>query len=533
MAWNYQSYAIVKMEGARDHRGELMKLTKALQETGEELGLANIQLRHAHSAAEEAGRLKAQFAANVSHEFRTPINLIVGFSEMIVSNPQAYREPLPRAYWSDLQTICECAKHLQSLINDVLDMSQIEAGYMAMVKEFVDPRQVILDATNLAREMIEGAGLVFNLIMPDHLPWMGIDRTRIRQVLLNLLSNAVRVTNQGSITLQVKVDAKQLTMSITDTGTGIRQEDLSYIFDAYYQAEESDFRRSRGSGLGLTLSKQFVSSHGGSLSVESRGISGMGSTFAVILPLEDYTIHRPALQEGKHHAIEGDCFVVVDNDPAILKLFERYASKHRALGAQTIEEAFHLWRTVNPTAIIVGNERDREALLQGMQESNSPIAVISCPMPSGRRALQVEGVVDFLVKPVSQQTLYAAIEGINRPISNVLVIDDDQDIVRMFSRMIQTMPGVREVWKAYSGREGLALMRHQSPDAIILDVLMPDVDGLTTLQIMKNDPVLCDIPAIIVSASGAGEAIAPIAKGKLTVEPGNGSHPLKLSRCLT
>src|SRR5260221_3874073 len=260
MAWNYQSYAIVQMEEARDHRAELMKLTKALQETRDELGLANIQLRHAHSAAEEAGRLKAQFAANVSHEFRTPINLIVGFSEMIVSNPQAYREPLPRAYWSDLQTICECAKHLQSLINDVLDISQIEAGYMAMVKEFVDPRQVILDATNLAREMIEGAGLVFNLIMPDHLPSMWIDRTRIRQVLLNLLSNAVRFTNQGSITLQVKVDAKQLTMSITDTGTGIRQEDISHIFDAYYQAEESDFRRSRGSGLGLTLSKQFVSS---------------------------------------------------------------------------------------------------------------------------------------------------------------------------------------------------------------------------------------------------------------------------------
>src|SRR5258708_6886459 len=311
MAWNYQSYAIAQMEEARDHRAELMKLTKALQETREELGLANIQLRHAHSAAEEAGRLKAQFAANVSHEFRTPINLIVGFSEMIVSNPQAYREPLPRAYWSDLQTICECAKHLQSLINDVLVMSQIEAGYMAMVKEFVDPRQVIL---------------------------------------------------------QVKVDTKQLTMSITDTGTGIRQEDISHIFDAYYRAEESDFRRSRGSGLGLTLSKQFVSSHGGSLSVESSGISGMGSTFAVILPLEDYTIHRSAPQEGKHRAIEGDCFVVVDNDPAILKLFERHASKHRALGAQTIEEAFHLWRTVNPTAIIVGNERDRQALLPGMQE---------------------------------------------------------------------------------------------------------------------------------------------------------------------
>src|SRR5258708_39755247 len=169
------------MQEAGENGAKLMKLTKALEEARQELARANIQLRRAYSAAEEARRLKAQFAANVSHEFRTPINLIVGFSEMIVTTPQAYREPLPRAYWSDLQTICECAKHLQSLISDVLDISQIEAGYMAMVKEFVDPRKVILDATNLAREMIEGASLVFNLIMPDHLPSMWMNRTRIRE----------------------------------------------------------------------------------------------------------------------------------------------------------------------------------------------------------------------------------------------------------------------------------------------------------------------------------------------------------------
>src|SRR5258708_5261111 len=416
MAWNYQSYAIVQMEEARDHRAELMKLTKALQETREELGLANIQLRHAHSAAEKAGQLKAQFAANVSHEFRTPINLIVGFSEMIISNPQAYREPLPNAYWSDLQTICECAKHLQSLINDVLDISQIEAGYMAMVKEFVDPHQVILEAANLAREMIEGAGLVFNLIVPDHLPSMWMDRTRIRQVLLNLLSNAVRFTNQGSITLRVEVDTKQLTINVTDTGTGIRQEDTPHIFDAYYQAEESGFRRSTGSGLGLTLSKQFVLSHGGSLGVESSGIPDMGSTFTVILPLEDYAIRRPALQEEKHRATEGDCFVVVDNDPAILKLFERYASKHRALGVHTIEEAMHSLKTVNPTAIVAGNDRDREDILQRTRELGNQITVITCPMPSGRRALQVQGVIDFLVKPVSHQSLLPAIERVRVPV---------------------------------------------------------------------------------------------------------------------
>jgi len=284
MAWDYEHYAIAQMQEAREHRAQLMKLTKALEEARQELGHANIQLRRAYSAAEEARRLKAMFAANVSHEFRTPINLIVGFSEMIVSAPQAYSERLPQAYLSDLETIFECAKHLQSLISDVLDISQVEAGYMAMVKELADPREVILEAASLARDLIHSAGLSFNLAVPPCLPALWIDRTRIRQVLLNLLSNAVRFTDHGTIGLQVTDHTTHLTIAISDTGTGIRAEDIPHIFDAFYQAEESDYRLSQGSGLGLTLSQQFVSLHGGSIAVESTGIPGQGTTFTVTLP---------------------------------------------------------------------------------------------------------------------------------------------------------------------------------------------------------------------------------------------------------
>src|SRR5258708_1284927 len=284
MAWSYQQYAGAQMYEAREHRAELMKLTKALQEARAELGLANIQLRHAYGAAEDARRLKALFAANVSHEFRTPINLIVGFSEMIVSAPHAYGEPLPQAYGSDLQTVYECAKHLQGLISDVLDISQVEHGYMTIAKEHCNPRQTILEAANLVRDLIEHAGLAFNLSVPDDLPLMWIDRTRIRQILLNLLGNAVRFTSVGSISLRVTTDPQQLTITINDTGIGVRSEDISHVFDEFYQADAVDYKRSEGSGLGLTLSKQFVGLHGGSLSVESSGIVGEGSTFTVRLP---------------------------------------------------------------------------------------------------------------------------------------------------------------------------------------------------------------------------------------------------------
>jgi signal transduction histidine kinase/CheY-like chemotaxis protein len=532
MAWNYQHYAISQMHEAREHRAELMKLTKALQEARAELGLANIQLRHAYSAAEEARRLKALFAANVSHEFRTPINLIVGFSEMIVSAPHAYGEALPQAYWSDLQTVYECAKHLQSLISDVLDISQVEAGYMAIVKEYCNPRDTVLEAANLVRDLIEGAGLAFKVSIPDDLPLMWMDRTRIRQILLNLLSNAVRFTSQGSVSLHVKSDAKQITMAVSDTGIGILAEDISHVFDQFYQAGALNLRRSEGSGLGLTLSKQFVSLHGGSLGVESSGVPGEGSTFTVTLPLENNPISRATVYPGTPEVAENDCFVVMTDDPSVIRLFERYIVKHHVLGAQTIEEVLHLCQTIHPSAIIVGSEHDEARLLEAAQNAGADhIPVISCPMPSGRREIEAHGAADYLVKPVTQQALQAAIRRIQQPVHNVLVIDDDQDIVRMFSRMLQSVQDIREVWKAYSGHEGLVLMRHQRPDVIILDVLMPDIDGLTTLQIMKSDPTLQDIPVIIASVS-AGEAITPLTRGKLSVDPAEGFRPVQLMRCV-
>src|SRR5579859_3596401 len=167
IAWNYENYAIRQMAEAREHRARLMQLTKALTEARADLERANNRLRYAHHAAEESRRFKAQFAANVSHELRTPINLIVGFSETIVLSPETYGMPLPSAYWADMNTIYRSARHLQSLINDVLDASQIEAGKMAIVKEEVDTRQVIQEAANIARELIESRGLRFHVYLPD------------------------------------------------------------------------------------------------------------------------------------------------------------------------------------------------------------------------------------------------------------------------------------------------------------------------------------------------------------------------------
>ncbi len=251
ISWNYQTYAVQQMESARTHRGELMRVTKALQEARSDLENSLIQLRFAKRAAEEAQRLKAQFTANVSHELRTPINLIVGFAEMIATAPTAYRTPLPTAYSADFNTIYRNARHLQGLINDVLDISQIEAGKMTVLGEEADPGEVIRDAANLVSELIASRNLDFQVQLESPLPRMVIDRIRIRQVILNLLSNAIRFTDHGSITVRAFFEAstEQLLIHVSDTGIGIRPEDKDRVFEEFHQLDGLLSRRYGGSGI--------------------------------------------------------------------------------------------------------------------------------------------------------------------------------------------------------------------------------------------------------------------------------------------
>src|SRR5258708_11151982 len=167
------------------------------------------------------------------------MNWVGGLREGVVASPGAYGVPLPPIYWADIHTIYRSAKPLQSMINDVLDVSQIEAGQMTVVKETINPRQVIVEATNLARELIESKGLAFRLVLPDTLPDMSLDRIRIRQVLINLLSNAARFTDQGAVTLCAQLEAAHLRIDVLDTGIGIPPKDLSHVFEEFHQLEAS------------------------------------------------------------------------------------------------------------------------------------------------------------------------------------------------------------------------------------------------------------------------------------------------------
>src|SRR5260221_4503761 len=525
---SYQTYAVSQMEEARTNRGLLAKQAKALAEAKESLEYANHQLVYARQAADEARQLKAQFAANVSHELRTPINLIVGFAEMIVSAPRAYGMPLPAAYWPDMNTIYRNAKHLQSLINDVLDISQIEADQMALVRERIDLGVVLREGIEMLRSEIEKKGLHFHAILPDLLPTLWLDRVRIRQVVINLLGNALRFTDAGSITVQAKIADDAVLIGVIDTGIGIPPEALETVFEEFHQLESSLARRYSGTGLGLTLSRRFVALHHGRLWVESEGVPNKGSSFWVSLPLTDSTSTAFSIPSSTIQADGTRCFIILDDDPAVQRFFERYITKQRVLIAA---DPAHLKNLLGaqPSALVADMRYADQAELAALSKT---LPIILCPMPSGRRVMQTVGVADYLVKPISYENLHRAMSQIAPTFQDVLIVDDDNEIVRLFTRMIQTMGITQSIRKAYSGTESLALMRARRPNIVILDLLMPGIAGLTVLQQMKESPELAEIPVLIVSARGASEAIASASEGLITIQKPSAFQPFELIRCI-
>ncbi|MBI5959468.1 MAG: response regulator [Chloroflexi bacterium] len=530
---HYQSYAVEQMKKARDQRGEIARMAAALKLSQENQHRLNIQLRYALNSAEEARRLKAQFAANVSHELRTPINLIVGFSEVMATAPEAYGGPPPPAYRPDIQAIYRNATHLQSLISDILDISQIEAAQLAIVKEETDPHQVIDEAIRIAQGLIQGKKLELRLDVPSQLPAVCLDRTRVRQVMLTLLTNAVRFSDKGRITLRARVDEREITVSIQDTGMGIPKEQLDRVFEEFYQVESNLSRKRGGTGLGLALSRQFITQHGGRMWAESEGIPGKGSTFYFTLPLTEstlFTAHPSPYQPVDEN--QARQVIIWENDPAIVQMFRGYITQHTVHAAQSLRDVHTLLKSTHPLAVICDTYADVTALQQQVASVSPEITLITCPMPSGRQAARMMGLVDCLVKPVTRQQIFAALQGIEQPIQRVMIAAGERDMLRMYSRFFQTAPENYTVGTALTGMDALAMMRTDPPDVILLDFSLPDMDGFTMLEYLKSTPVLDKIPVIVVSDGSTTNTILPLVKGEIVLRKAGGFQPMELVRCI-
>jgi signal transduction histidine kinase/DNA-binding response OmpR family regulator len=511
-----------KAEEARQHRAELQRVLKSLDEAYVRLERANEALIFAREAAEKAYRFKAEFVANVSHELRTPLNLIVGFSEMMATAPESYGGvPLPREYRGDVMAIYRSARHLSDLINDVLDLSRIEAGRLPLAKEPTDLAEVVREAIEMVRGLAEARGLRLELELPESLPLLHFDRTRIRQVLLNLLTNATRFTDRGWIRVRARLDQGEVLITVEDSGRGIPPDRLAKAFEAFSQLDEEHIQE--GSGLGLAVSKKFVELHGGRMWIESE--LGRGTTVGFSLPIPQEgpevplsSLRMTARPRAPH---EQPVVLVLHDDPRSIPLLRRYVDGYEFVLADTRELGCEAIEKLSPVAVIMDTA-------WAVRWGSSPpltlpphVPVITCPLPSMRRLGLLLGAADYLPKPVTREELWSALSRLARPVRTVLIVDDDPHVVRLLARMLKAGDPSLRVLEAFGGEEGLAVARTQRPEVILLDLLMPQMNGYAFLEELTRDPEMACTSVIIVSVRGVEQETAPMV-GELRLEKAMG-----------
>ncbi len=495
----------------RERQGELNRTVKDLDEASDRLGLANEQLYLARRSADEALALKEQFVASVSHELRTPLNLIVGFVEMMYLVPETY----PGQQWttdlvSDLQELYRASRHLQSLVNDVLDLSRIDASRLPMFREMVDIRRVIQATLDTVIPLIHQRNLICETHFPDEVPLLLLDQTRIRQVLINLLNNAVRYTDEGGITIEVEVTESEVITTVKDTGTGMPANQLEKVFEDFTQGE-AGLRRGGGAGLGLAISKRFIGLHGGRIWAESQ--TGEGSAFRFALPIVQHGPQAAPLTrtpQSRSRVNTDAPLILVESDPSMGEMLSRYLGDRRVLQTDSLAEADALIAQEYPVGVII-NQRPDEAGAwigdSGEIGRHNDVPVLRCSLPSPSWLQENADLAECLTKPVTRERLAQTVERWCHAPSTILVVDDDPGFVSLMTRMLTSLGHNHRILAAYGGEQAITVARSEKPDLVLLDLLMPDMDGFEVLDALRREPAPGRRIVAVTATSYAEEAL--------------------------
>jgi signal transduction histidine kinase/CheY-like chemotaxis protein len=521
--WDYYEAAQVSLSDARNRRAELEGALDNLAHANRQIALANERLAALRLIAEDAQKTKATFVANVSHEFRTPLNMIIGLVELIVETPEIYAMELPPEAEQDLAVVLRNCKHLSSMIDDVLDLTRMEAGRITLHMERIDLGGVVEEAVAAVRPLVEKKGLGLGVRVADDLPTVYCDRTRIRQVVLNLVSNAARFTDRGGIDIDVDGRDSHVVLRVTDTGPGIPPEDAKRIFEPFSQGT-SDIRSDKGgSGLGLSISQQFVKLHRGQLLLETE--VGVGSSFICELPFSPPMEHQP----GPRHWIREDWVwrqdafrtdrawladqprkprvAICDADDVLPSEFAPYADDLDLVPAGNLSEAAQGLQECPADVVMLNapSETDLVSLVLEARQAAPRTPIIGCSVPAQTGRSAAAGAMGHLTKPVSRDDLIMAIQSVGRPVRRVLVVDDDADALRLFRRMLSICDEMLEVETVASGQRALDRLRSRSYDLVLLDVVMPDMNGWQVLERLRREKGPGDPPVFFLSAHGPAD----------------------------
>jgi signal transduction histidine kinase/CheY-like chemotaxis protein len=522
--WSIYSYqqARKNMEEARDQRLEIKQIQDDLLHANRELSRLSERLKAMNQVAEEARHIKEEFVANVSHELRTPLNLIIGFCEMITQSPKIYGKKLPALLLADITAIQRNSQHLSELVNDVLDLSQIEAGRMALSKQWTCMQDILLEASDSVRALFNSKSLYLETDMPEAPIRLYADHTRIREVILNILSNAGRFTEKGGVRLKTWADAGRVVVSITDTGPGIPIEDQERIFEPFQQLDTSIQRKYGGSGLGLSISKQFIEMHDGKMWLESQ--KDVGTTFFFSLPQETLVVFPPGNEVAVSRWVNPyqhyetplrrskapvptwvPRFVVVEKEDSLSKLCIRYLENAEIVKCQTMDTALQEIKNTPAQALIVNSPYRNEVLDQinnKIRELPFGTPVIVCRVAgSGDVARQI-GAVQYLVKPVTHEKILESLAEVEeyRAVKTILLVEDNPDVLQLFMRILSSGETTYQIIRAMTGQQALHVLHERKPDVMLLDLILPGMNGYQVIQEKNQDSSIRDIPVIVISS---------------------------------
>jgi signal transduction histidine kinase/CheY-like chemotaxis protein len=490
--------------------GEFSKNTIDLLRTFAAQSVLAIQNARLFQEIEEKGRQlelasqhKSQFVASMSHELRTPLNAIIGLTEMMVTNAARFgtekaSEPLKRVH--------RAGQHLLGLINQVLDLSKIEAGKLELNPESVNLAPLVDEVVGTARQLAQQNKNKLVVEAQEKLGMLTVDPMRLRQILLNLLSNACKFTNQGEVKLRVRkvADGRNwVEFAVADTGIGMTAEQQAKLFEEFTQADSSTARRYGGTGLGLAITRKLARMMGGDVTVQSE--PGKGSIFSVRLPAGADTAARSATNGSR--APSSDCVLVVDDDATARELIAEHlkAEGFAVVTAAGGLEGLKLAKELRPIAItldVMMPDLDGWSVLAALRQdpelAEIPVIMITI-LDEHRRGVAL-GAAGYLTKPIDRERLSRMVSRFRAPArqARVLLVEDDGT---QRERLHGWLAG--EQWvvqEAANGRDALALLKDSKPDVILLDLMMPEMDGFAVVAALQKEPHWRDIPVIVITA---------------------------------
>jgi signal transduction histidine kinase/AraC-like DNA-binding protein len=458
----------------------------------------------ARKIAEKADKLKTLLLANVSHEFRTPLNIILGYTKAALNGPETYGTPLPTQLLGDLERVHNSGEHLLHLINDLLDLSQAEIDELEIYPAIIDPRPILEEvflsmsdlAANQKHNQLQRA-ISWQFEAPPRLPLIQADPVRLRQILLNLLSNANKFTEQGQITLGVDIQTPYLHLWVEDTGSGIPASQQELIFEPFMVGQNAEHHPS-GIGLGLSITRHLVTLHRGLIRLESQ--PGSGTTFHVYLPLPNLSGKITASPPGKKQIL-----VYISNRAELPAEIEQLGQENKLQIYQLrpvevrarlldLQPSILAW---DATSASGSDWLAMNYLRTTRQLAQLPLMLYGTISKEANQT----GLTNILLKPFSDQSLSTMLEalGPNQLRGEVLIVDDDAQALEYYRQLLEAaLPGV-VIHQAENGQKAIALLKEIVPSLVILDLVMPEVDGYAVVEWLRSNPTTRNVPVLVIS----------------------------------